>query len=70
MTYGVVVGAEYFPVQKFNIGGEVAFSYVKFGNPDVSYQDNLPQTSTTTSTRHSQTHASYCDGTFYRKVVL
>ena len=64
VTFGAVVGAEYFPVQKFSIGGEVGLNYILFGNPDVLQEHTPPQSPSSTSSSRSQ-HVLFTNTLFF-----
>ena len=65
VTIGAILGAEYFPIQRFSIGGEIAFSYVTFGNPDISNEDYPPQTSSEITTSSRDQHTLFTNSRFF-----
>ena len=65
VTVGAILGAEYFPIQRFSVGGEVAFSYNSFGNPDVSYENSPPQTSSEVTTTSRDQHTLFTNSRFF-----
>ncbi len=65
ITFGGVIGAEYFPIHKFSIGGEISLNYVSFGNPNVT-NDNYPvPASPSTNTSERNQHTLYTGALFF-----
>ena len=44
INIGIVLGAEYFSISHFSVGGEVSFNYTTFGNPNITNTFSPPQT--------------------------
>ena len=65
VTIGAIWGAEYFPTKRFSIGGEIAFSYVSFGNPVVSSEDYPTQSSTGITTTSRDQHTVFTNSRFF-----
>jgi hypothetical protein len=64
MTFGGVIGAEYFPIRKFSIGGEISLNYVTFGNPDITNEYNPPPSAPIYTTERDQ-HTLYTGALFF-----
>jgi Outer membrane protein beta-barrel domain len=65
VTVGAILGAEYFPIRRFSIGGEVAFSYITFGSPDVINEEYPPQTSSGVTTSSRDQHTLFTNSRFF-----
>jgi hypothetical protein len=64
ITFGGVLGAEYFPIRKFSVGGEISLNYVTFGNPDITDEYYPPQSPSTYTTERKQ-HTLYTGALFF-----
>ncbi len=64
ITFGGVIGTEYFPIPKFSIGGEIGLNYVTFGNPDVTY-NYYPTPATSNSTSEREQHTFFTGALFF-----
>jgi opacity protein-like surface antigen len=64
ITFGGVIGAEYFPISKFSVGGEISLNYVTFGNPDITYE-NYPTPSSSYNTTEREQHTLYTGALFF-----
>ena len=68
INIGIVLGAEYFPISHFSVGGEVSFNYTTFGNPTITNTTSPPQTppAYTTSTETTQ-YSFHTDALFFMR---
>jgi hypothetical protein len=64
ITFGGVVGTEYFPIHKFSFGGEISLNYVTFGNPDITREYYPPQSPSSYTTKREQ-HTLYTSALFF-----
>jgi hypothetical protein len=65
VTFGAVMGAEYYPIPRLSVGGEVAISYTSFGNPDVTYDDSPPQIPSGVTTTTRDQHTLFTNSRFF-----
>ena len=63
ITFGGVIGVEYFPICKFSVGGEISLNYVTFGNPDI--EDYPTPASLPTYTTERKQQILYTDALFF-----
>jgi len=65
ITFGGVVGVEYFPIRKFSIGGEINLNYITFGNPNITYDDSPSPASPVINTTNRDQYTLYTGVLFF-----
>ena len=65
LTYGIIVGGEYFPVSHFSLGAEANINYTVFGDPKVT-ETNIPETTSyVTDTKEREYHQIHTDALIF-----
>lgn len=66
ITVGAVVGAEYFPISQFSVGGELSVNYLSFGNPEINNEQFPPPSPPLpTETTERKQHTFRTDALFF-----
>ena len=65
ITFGAVIGVEYFPIRKFSVGGEINLNYVIFGNPNVTNNNYPTPAAPSTYTSERDQYTLYTGALFF-----